>query len=285
MGYCAKFTKHAQLMIIHWNFDPILFSLGPIQARWYGILFVGGFFVGQWILARMFVSEGVPRDRAERLLLILLLGAIIGARLVHCLFYDPHYYLAHPIEILKVWEGGLASHGGAIGMLVALWLAQRKMNPRLPYLWLVDRIATTTALGAVFIRTANFLNSEIIGRPTSGTWGVVFERVDNLPRHPVQLYEAIAYLLIFVVLMTMYSRKGTNTPHGLLFGWFMVLVFVARFVLEFFKVPQAAYEAHQAITVGQYLSVPFIVLGAVMIWRAIRHPTSGTGVSDAGVIS
>jgi len=264
-------------MIIHWNFDPILFSLGPIHARWYGMLFVGGFFVGQWILGRMFASEGVPRERAERLLLVLLLGAIIGARLVHCLFYDPHYYLAHPIEILKVWEGGLASHGGAIGMLVALWLAQRKMDPRLPYLWLVDRIAVTTALGAVFIRTANFLNSEIIGKPTSGTWGVVFERVDSLrlPRHPVQLYEAAAYLVIFVVLMTMYSRKGKDIAHGLLFGWFMVLVFVARFFLEFFKVPQAAYEAHQVISVGQYLSIPFVALGLFMIWRALSHPRRG----------
>jgi len=262
-------------MLIHWNFDPILFSLGPIQARWYGILFVGGFFVGQWILGRMFASEGVPKERAERLLLILLLGAIIGARLVHCLFYDPHYYLAHPLDILKVWEGGLASHGGALGMLIALWIAQRKMNPPLPYLWLVDRVAVTTALGAVFIRTANFLNSEIIGKPTSGSWGVVFERVDALPRHPVQLYEAVSYLVIFIVLMALYVRKRAATPHGLLFGWFMVLVFVARFILEFFKAPQAAYEANQLISVGQYLSIPFIALGAYMIWRSGRRQQSG----------
>ncbi len=265
-------------MIIHWDFDPILFSLGFLQARWYGILFVGGFFVGQWILGRMFVAEGVPRERAERLLLILLLGAIIGARLVHCLFYDPQYYLAHPLDILKVWEGGLASHGGAIGMLIALWIAQRRMDPPLPFLWLVDRIAVTTALGAVFIRVANFLNSEIVGKPTSGSWGVVFERVDALPRHPVQLYEAAAYLVIFFVLIAMYRSKGKDIAHGLLFGWFMVLVFTARFILEFFKTPQAAYEAGQMITVGQYLSIPFVALGVVMIWRAYRYPRFGTAV-------
>jgi phosphatidylglycerol---prolipoprotein diacylglyceryl transferase len=265
-------------MIIHWNFAPVLFSLGPIQARWYGILFVGGFFVGQWILARMFASEGVPKERAERLLLILLLGAIIGARLVHCLFYDPQYYLAHPLDILKVWEGGLASHGGAIGMVIALWIGQRKMTPRLPFLWLADRIAVTAALGAVFIRVANFLNSEIFGKPTSGSWGVVFERVDTVPRHPVQLYEAAAYLLIFFILLAMYLRKGKQLAHGMLFGWFLVLVFVARFILEFFKVPQAAYEAGQVISVGQYLSIPFVVVGIVMIWRATQAPRFGTAV-------
>jgi phosphatidylglycerol---prolipoprotein diacylglyceryl transferase len=262
-------------MLIHWNFDPLLFSLGPLHARWYGVLFVGGFFVGQWILGRMFEREGVPKDRAERLLLILLLGAIIGARLVHCLFYDPHYYLAHPLDILKVWEGGLASHGGAIGMLIALWIAQRRTNPRLPFLWLVDRVAVTAALGAVFIRVANFLNSEILGKPTSGSWGVVFERVDPVPRHPVQLYEALAYLIIFLLLFALYRRKGKDIAQGLLFGWFLVLMFTARFVLEFFKVPQAAYEADQIITVGQYLSIPFAAFGAVMIWRAMRSARSG----------
>jgi prolipoprotein diacylglyceryl transferase len=253
-------------MIIHWDFNPVLFSLGALQPRWYGLLFVGGFIVGQWILGRMFASEGVPKEKAEKLLLAVLVSAIVGARLVHCLFYDPHYYFTHPADILKVWEGGLASHGGALGMMLALWISHRRME--LPFLWLLDRVAVTTALGAVFIRLANFLNSEIVGKPTSGSWGVVFERVDPLPRHPVQLYEAGAYLVVFCILLAMYSRAGMRRAPGLLFGWFMVLVFAARFVLEFFKAPQAEYEAGQLISVGQYLSIPFVVLGVVMIWRA-----------------
>lgn len=255
-------------MIIHWDFNPVLFSLGSLQARWYGLLFVGGFIVGQWMLGRMFAAEGVPKAKAENLLLVLLISAIVGARLVHCLFYDPHYYLAHPLDILKVWEGGLASHGGALGMILALWIAHRRME--LPFLWLLDRVAVTTALGAVFIRVANFLNSEIVGKPTSGSWGVVFDRVDPLPRHPVQLYEAGAYLIVFAILLTMYLRGRKRLAPGWLFGWFMVLVFAARFVLEFFKTPQAEYEAGQLISVGQYLSIPFVVLGIVMVWRARR---------------
>jgi phosphatidylglycerol:prolipoprotein diacylglycerol transferase len=192
--------------------------------------------------------------------------------LVHCLFYEPGYYLSHPLAILRIWEGGLASHGGALGMLLALWFGARTAQPRLPFLWLIDRVSMPAALGAVFVRVANFLNSEIVGIPTSGRWGVVFESIDALPRHPAQLYEAIAYALIFAVLLTIYRRSGKRTPEGLLFGVLMALVFSARIVVEFFKTPQAAYEAAQLFTVGQYLSLPFVMLGVVMMVRAIRRP-------------
>jgi phosphatidylglycerol---prolipoprotein diacylglyceryl transferase len=260
-------------MLIHWAFDPILFSLGPLTVRWYGLLFVGAFFVGQWLLGRMFKSEGVPREQAERLMMYALLGAVIGARLVHCLFYEPEYYLSHPLAILRIWEGGLASHGGTLGMLAALWFAARTAQPRLPFLWLIDRVSIPAALGAMFVRAANFLNSEIIGVPTSGGWGVVFESVDALPRHPAQLYEAFAYALIFLALMTVYRRMGKRTPEGLLFGLLMVLVFSARIMIEFFKTPQAVYEAGQMFSVGQYLSLPFVVLGVAMMLRSLRRPT------------
>jgi phosphatidylglycerol---prolipoprotein diacylglyceryl transferase len=258
-------------MLIHWAFDPVLFSAGPLTIRWYGLLFVGAFLVGQWMLGRIFAAEGVPRENAERLMIHALLGAIIGARLVHCLFYEPGYYLSHPLAILRIWEGGLASHGGALGMLLALWLAARTARPRLPFLWLIDRVSMPAALGAVFVRVANFLNSEIVGIPTSGRWGVVFESIDALPRHPAQLYEAIAYALIFAVLLAIYRRSGKRTPEGLLFGVLMALVFSARIVVEFFKTPQAAYEADQLFTVGQYLSLPFVMLGVVMMVKAIRR--------------
>lgn len=259
-------------MLIHWSFDPILFSLGPLTVRWYGLLFVGAFLIGQWMLGRMFVAEGVPRESAERLMIRALLGAIVGARLVHCLFYEPQYYLSHPLAILRIWEGGLASHGGTLGMLLALWFAARSSQPRLPFLWLIDRASLPAALGAMFIRIANFLNSEIVGVPTSGRWGVVFDAVDAQPRHPAQLYEAFAYGLIFLVLLAVYRRTGKRTPHGLLFGLLMVLVFSARIVVEFFKTPQAAYEDGQLFSVGQYLSLPFVALGAAMIARVLRRP-------------
>lgn len=258
-------------MLIHWAFDPILFSAGPLTIRWYGLLFVGAFLIGQWMLGRIFAAEGVPRENAERLMIHALLGAVVGARLVHCLFYEPDYYLSHPLAILRIWEGGLASHGGALGMLLALWFAARTAQPRLPFLWLIDRVSMPAALGAVFVRVANFLNSEIVGIPTSGRWGVVFESIDALPRHPAQLYEAITYALIFAVLLAIYRRSGKRTPEGLLFGVLMALVFSARVVVEFFKTPQAAYEAGQLFTVGQYLSLPFVMLGVVMMARAIRR--------------
>lgn len=258
-------------MLIHWAFDPILFSAGPLTIRWYGLLFVGAFLIGQWMLGRIFAAEGVPRENAERLMIHALLGAVIGARLVHCLFYEPGYYLSHPLAMLRIWEGGLASHGGALGMLLALWFAARTAQPRLPFLWLIDRVSMPAALGAVFVRVANFLNSEIVGIPTSGRWGVVFESIDALPRHPAQLYEAIAYALIFAVLLAIYRRSGKRTPEGLLFGVLMALVFSARILVEFFKTPQAAYEAGQLFTVGQYLSLPFVMLGVVMMVRAIRR--------------
>ena len=259
-------------MILHWHFDPVLFSLGPLTVRWYGLLFVGGFYLGLMMLQRIFRSEGRDPAQAERLFMYALLGTVIGARLAHCLFYEPAYYLAHPLAILRIWEGGLASHGGVAGLLIGLWLGTRGLVPRPAFLWLVDRVAIPGAFVAVCIRIANFLNSEIVGLPTSGRWGVVFEAVDAQPRHPAQLYEAFAYGLIFLALLAVYRRTGKRTPHGLLFGLLMVLVFSARIVVEFFKTPQAAYEAGQLFSVGQYLSLPFVALGAAMIARALRRP-------------
>lgn len=258
-------------MILHWSFDPVLFSLGPLTVRWYGLLFVGGFFAGQWLLARMFKAEGVAPGQAERLLMYALLGSIVGARLVHCLFYEPAYYLSNPLAILRIWEGGLASHGGLIGLVVGLWLARRGAQPPLPLPWLFDRVSMPAMVAAVCIRVANFLNSEIVGEPTGGAWGVVFEAIDGVPRHPAQLYEAAAYALIFVVLTVVYRHFARKPPVWLLTGLSLLLVFSARIVIEFFKTPQAAYEAGQAFSVGQWLSLPFVLLGLVLVVRALRR--------------
>ncbi|HEY1135980.1 MAG TPA: prolipoprotein diacylglyceryl transferase [Xanthomonadaceae bacterium] len=261
-------------MLIHWNFDPVALQIGQVSLRWYGLLFVGGFFVGQRILARMFRREGVPEQHADALLMYALIGAVLGARIVHCLFYEPEYYLSNPLAILRIWEGGLASHGGVIGVVVGMWMASRRLQ--LPFAWLLDRMAIPSALVAVFIRVANFLNSEIVGNPTGGDWGVVFEAVDALPRHPAQLYEAVGYLLTFFVLRAVYQRTGIDTPRGLLLGWMLVLVFGVRILVEFVKTPQAAYEAGQMISVGQWLSVPFVIFGIVLLARARRSTSQGS---------
>ena len=268
-------------MILHWHFDPVLFSLGPLTVRWYGLLFVGGFYLGLMMLQRIFRSEGRDPAQAERLFMYALLGTVIGARLAHCLFYEPEYYLAHPLAILRIWEGGLASHGGVAGLLIGLWLGARGLVPRPGFLWLIDRVAIPGAFVAVCIRIANFLNSEIVGLPTSGHWGVVFEAIDALPRHPAQLYEAAAYLLVFGVLAWLYRRHGARTPHGLLSGVLLAAIFAARIAVEFVKTPQAAYENGQTFTVGQWLSVPFVLIGIGMAVRALRGPrpavdTAGT---------
>jgi phosphatidylglycerol:prolipoprotein diacylglycerol transferase len=253
----------------HWNINPILVQVGPFTIRWYGLCFAAAFLVGYWIMDRIYREEGRSTESLDPLLFYMVVGAVVGARLGQVFFYDPHYYFTHPTEIPKIWEGGLASHGGAIGILIALYLYTRRSGaPR--YLWLLDRAAIPTALGGSFIRLGNFFNSEIVGTPTSGWWGVVFERVDSIPRHPVQLYEAVAYLLIFFVLLAVYARHREVLPEGLLLGLFLVLIFTARFLLEFVKTHQAAYATGLPLSVGQLLSIPFVIAGVALIVRAFR---------------
>jgi len=251
-----------------WNADPIAVSIGPLSIHWYGLFFAAAFIVGLQIMGRMYVREGRDRSDLDSLLAYVVIGALVGARLGHCLLYDPAYYLSNPLGILKVWEGGLASHGGVVGILLAVWAYTRTRNQ--PSLWLLDRIAVPAVLGGAFIRVGNFMNSEIVGMPTIAPWAVIFERLDPLPRHPVQLYEAAAYLLIFAVLFLVYQAEGLRRRQGLLAGTFLVLVFTARFVLEFYKMPQAAYEYGQFLTVGQWLSVPCVLAGLWLLVRARR---------------
>jgi len=249
--------------MLFWNADPILIQLGPIAVHWYGALFATGFLLGYQLMQRIYRQEGRPTEQLDKLLTYIFIGTVVGARLAHTLIYEPEYYLAHPIDILKIWEGGLASHGGGIGVLLAIWLFVRQ-HPENKFLWLADRLAIPTALTGCFIRLGNFMNSEIIGNPTDGNWGVVFERIDMLPRHPVQLYEAASYFTIFVLLLMLF-RTTKSKQTGFLFGLFLTLVFAARFIIEYFKTPQAAYEAGNLISVGQWLSVPFVLAGIVLM--------------------
>ncbi|MBP8126204.1 MAG: prolipoprotein diacylglyceryl transferase [Aeromonadaceae bacterium] len=252
--------------MIHWNADPILLQLGPLAIHWYGVLFAGGFLLGYQIMQWIYRREGHPTEQLDKLLTFIFIGTVLGARLAHVVFYEPAYYFSNPWEILKIWKGGLASHGGTLGVLLAILIFVRQHSD-VRLLWLLDRLAIPTALTACFIRLGNFMNSEIVGLPTDGSWGVVFEKVDMLPRHPVQLYEAGGYLLTFILLLVLY-RLNKMQREGLAFGLFMTLIFGSRFLLEFFKTPQAAYEVGYSISVGQWLSVPFILLGILMMLRA-----------------
>lgn len=260
------------MAFIYWNVSPDLFRLGPFTVRWYGLLFAllfwFGYLLGRW----MFRVEGRDPDRLSDLLIYLVIGTVVGARLGHCLFYEPAYYLAHPVEILMVWKGGLASHGGALGVLGALWSFHRR-HPEFPYLWLVDRVAVAAALGGAFIRLGNLFNSEILGTPSTLPWAFVFVQADRTPRQPVQLYESICYLLIFLLLLRVYQKRRDRTMPGLLTGLFLVTVFTARFLLEFIKERQAAYTLPFPLSVGQVLSIPFIAAGIALVawtWKSAR---------------
>jgi prolipoprotein diacylglyceryl transferase len=260
----------ALLSFVHWHARPEIFSIGPVSVRWYGILFALGFALGFVIVRWMFRLEHKPETDLDSLLGYILGGAVIGARLGHCLFYEPGYYLAHPLDIPKIWQGGLASHGGAIGVALGLWIYSRR-HPGQPFLWLLDRVVVPTALAGALIRLGNVFNSEILGRPTQMRWAVVFDRVDSLPRHPVQLYESIGYLLIFVLLLSIYRRTRDRTAPGLLLGIFLVTVFTFRFAVEFFKEPQSDYGQNLPLSVGQLLSIPCILFGGVLLAR-LRAP-------------
>ena len=254
---------------MYWSIDPEVFSLGPLSIRYYGLLFAAAFFLGFVIIRRIYEGEGKPEGDLDSLLTHMMVGTVAGARIGHCLFYDPSYYLSHPIEILKVWEGGLASHGGAVGIFTSLYIYARK-HPDQPYLWILDRMVIVIALAGLFIRTGNFLNSEILGIPTEVPWAVVFERVDAIPRHPAQLYEAVAYGAISAGLYATYARFRAGTPSGLLLGLFLVGVFVFRFFIEFVKERQAAYGLDLPLSVGQVLSVPLVILGTILLIQALR---------------
>lgn len=266
------------LPIVHWHFNPIALSLGPLQIHWYGICWALAFFGAERGVRRRLASIGSADVDVSALVVWALLGTIVGARLAHCLFYDPAFYLAHPLQILALWKGGMASHGGAVGLIAAIAWAAPRHAPGLAALTLLDAAAPAAAFGAAVIRGANFLNSEIVGNPTSGAWGVVFDNVDALPRHPVQLYEAAAYMMVLAALQFA-ARRGALARRGELTGLFLVLVFTARAVIETWKTPQAVYEAGQAITVGQWLSVPFVLLGLVLLIRARREPAASAAAS------
>ncbi|MDW8416586.1 MAG: prolipoprotein diacylglyceryl transferase [Bacteroidia bacterium] len=247
--------------------SPELLTLGPIQLRWYGLLFATGFFVGFYIMQRIYRREARPEKDLDALLGYLLLGTILGARLGHCLFYEPEYYLTNPIEILKIWEGGLASHGGTAGVLLALYLYALR-HPDQPFLWLADRLTIPTALTASLIRIGNLFNSEIFGKITDVPWAFIFERVDPHPRHPTQIYEATTYLALFFLLLYLYAKGSLQSwKVGRPLGLFLTWVFGARILIEFVKEPQEAFQMALPVNMGQLLSLPLVGVGLYLLLR------------------
>ena len=254
---------------ITWTANPQIFHIGSLSVRWYGLLFAMSFAVGYFIMLRFFRKEKIADTVLDKLSMYMLIATVIGARLGHVLFYEPASYLAHPLDILKIWEGGLASHGAAIGILLGLYFFAR--SEKRTYFWTLDRIVIVVALAGFFIRMGNLMNSEIYGNETTLPWGFIFERVgETLPKHPTQIYEALSYLAIFAYLISYYYRKDGKPREGYLFGFFLVSLFSVRFIIEFLKEPQVSFENSMALNMGQLLSIPFIIAGLYIIFRKVK---------------
>lgn len=265
------------LLAIHWHVDPVLFHIGKFGLRWYSLLFVSGFILGWFIFKWFFKKEGIDEKLLDPLLYTLLIGTIVGARLGHCLFYQPDYYLGSLkgfLEIFMPWKGGLASHGGAIALIIAMiWFAARygkKYN--FDFVWIMDHLAIAVAFAAAFIRLGNLFNSEIYGNITSLPWGFIFDlEGETEPKHPTQLYESLSYLLLGIFLILLYKFKLSKTFRGTYIGIFLIICFGMRFLIEFIKEPQVAFEESMALNMGQLLSIPFVLLGiGFLIYAYIR---------------
>jgi prolipoprotein diacylglyceryl transferase len=252
-----------------WNVEPELFHIGSYALRWYSLLFGGGFVVGHYMTQRMWHAEGRDVRECDTGLVYLVIGTIVGARLGHCLFYDPVYYLSHPIEILKVWTGGLASHGGFLGVGIAAYLLLRKLKS-ISFLELADRVVVPMSLVAAMIRLGNLFNSEMIGHPTDLPWAVVFAKIDQIPRHPTQVYESIGYFMCFALLTYLYWKTPAKTRVGLLTGVAFVAATIVRIAVEALKEDQSAFEAHMPLNMGQLLSLPFLAAGIWLVVRALK---------------
>lgn len=273
------------LAFITWDISPELVNIFGREIRWYGLCWAIGVLCTSYVVQKMYQSEKLPEKWFDSLFVYVLIGLIIGARLGHCLFYDPGYYLSHPIEILKIWEGGLASHGGAIGMTIGIWLFCRNVSKK-SIIWALDRLIVGVAIGAAFIRIGNLMNSEIYGGPTTMPWGFNFVRdrswyvpiadggAGELPCHPTQIYEALIYFAIFILTMYMFYKTDAKKKQGLILGVSLIGIFLSRFFIEFLKNVQEPFElqmrASIGINMGQLLSIPFIIWGVWLVYNALK---------------
>lgn len=255
------------LLFVNWNFNPEIFHIGSFSLRWYSVLFVLGFVIGWYIFKWYFKREGLPLKLLDPLLYTLLIGTIVGARLGHCLFYQPDYYFGSWKgfwEIFMPWKGGLASHGGTIALFIAMWWFARHYGKKynFDFLWILDRLCITICFAGALIRLGNLCNSEIYGDVTSLPWGFVFElRGETLPKHPTQIYEALSYVILGFVLLAIYKARPSGIKRGFIIGVFFIVLFGMRFLIEFIKEPQVEFEKDMVLNMGQLLSIPFILLG------------------------
>jgi phosphatidylglycerol:prolipoprotein diacylglycerol transferase len=262
--------------MIDWNVAPEIFSINimgfNLAPRWYGLSFVLGFFLGERYVSRYMLMKGFEKSHVSSLFTHMLLGTILGARLGHCLFYEPGYYLSNPLEILKVWEGGLASHGGFVGVMVGVWLFNRNVK-KLDYIWLLDVVAAPSLITGSYIRLGNLMNSEILGKPADIPWAFIFQRAEKfpIPRHPTQLYESIGYFAVSMVGFYLYKKYHESWPRGRFVGYILVGGMSWRFFTEFFKENQVAFENSMVINMGQLLSLIMALLGAYLLFRRPKH--------------
>lgn len=271
------------LLSIIWDFDPEIFSIGSISVRYYGLLWALSFIFSYYILKKIFIKEALTVDVLDKLSTYVFIGTIVGARLGHVFFYGPYFdeynaygqlistgYFSHPIEILKIMNGGLASHGAGIGIIVALWFFAKK-HDKITFLWLADRIVIAGALSGFLIRMGNLLNSEIYGIKTDLPWGFIFQRMgETIAKHPTQIYEGGIALIVFISLMYMYFKTKLFEKSGLAFGIFMSVIFLDRFFIEFIKEKQVDFEADMFLNMGQILSIPLILIGIFFIVRSLK---------------
>ena len=258
-------------LFIHWHVNPELFHIGPLSIRWYSLLFVSGFILGWYIFRYFFRREAVPEKLLDPLLYTLLIATVVGARLGHCLFYQPDYYLGSWKgfwEIFMPWKGGLASHGGAIALLLGMWWFSARYGKKnhFDFLWIMDRLVITVAFAGAFIRLGILFNSEIYGDVTSLPWGVIFDlRGETEPKHPTQIYESLSYLILGLGLLWTYRKRLDKMYRGAFFGIFLIGCFGMRFLIEFIKEPQVGFEENMVLNMGQLLSIPFIIAGIALI--------------------
>lgn len=261
------------LQYITWDVAPELFSIGSLTVRWYGLLWALGIWLALIITQKLFKHEQLPEKWLDKLFIYTVAGTVIGARLGHCLFYNPEYYLSRPWEILYVWQGGLASHGAAFGIIVSNYLYHRNVAKR-GVIWVFDRIVIGVALAGAMIRLGNLMNSEIYGGPTTLPWGFIFVRDgQTMPMHPTQIYEIIYCLVTFGVTWWLYWKKDAYKRTGLLFGVFLIGIFFSRFLIEFIKNDQESFESGMLLNMGQILSIPFILWGIWLIYNSFKVKT------------
>ena len=266
-----------EMLAIHWNVNPVIIGFGPFELRWYSLLFISGFVLGWYIFKWFFTREGVSVKLLDPLLYTLLIGTIVGARLGHCLFYQPDYYLTSWEgfwEIFMPWKGGLASHGGTLALLVAMWWFARHYGRKnnFDFLWILDHLAIAVCFAATFIRLGNLFNSEIYGDVTTMPWGFIFDlRNETEPKHPTQLYEALSYFLLGVFQILMYKYRLDKLYRGFFIGTFFIGCFGMRFLIEFIKEPQVGFEQSMTLNMGQLLSIPFVLLGiGLLVYSYIK---------------